>query len=351
MTKTGKNPDHRRGTTVFRKDPDVDVMRVWKTGYEPAPSLAEQLAADHADQESPVPGQQETHQYGGDPDDDGLGLDVPEPDELTAPGVTVLDGLEQFAAPDSEAAQVIPLNVAPVPELPPYDEAAVPVQVCGNGHESPAGAKFCMECGEPFQVQAATADWTCQNGHLIDKAAKFCMECGDARPDLRAPVAGAGVVAELSARVTPEAMLNPEQRAERERLHAAALRAGREDRELVFQRANPDRPGIWLHVRKSGWSFAGVVWMRGQNIYLEEGTLRWQEAQDWIGLDEAGQTARWGRECFRLGKWPGKQSYAEATEADYQKVGAAGAPSREQLAAADQAEAARGGGVPAPVLY
>ena len=159
------------------------------------------------------------------------------------------------------------------------------------------------------------------------------------------------MVAELSARVTPEAMLNPEQRAERERLHAAALRAGREDRELVFQRANPDRPGIWLHVRKSGWSFAGVVWMRGQNIYLEEGTLRWQEAQDWIGLDEAGQTARWGRECFRLGKWPGKQSYAEATEADYQKVGAAGAPSREQLAAADQAEAARGGGVPAPVLY
>jgi hypothetical protein len=344
-----------QGTTVLRDNPAVDPVKVWREGYQSPPTLAEQLAEPEA-QEIPVPGHEETHQYGEDgPDDEELEPGDPEPDPLTAPKVT-----ELLADPPPEEGGVIPLEVVPGPGVAemiqlqqrmfPPAPAADPAnlrEVCTSGHESPWGAKFCQECGIPFQVTAA--DWTCQNGHLIDASAKFCQECGDARPDLRAPVAGAGVAAELSARVTPESMLSPEEKAARAAQHAAALRMGAENPNVVFQSGNPGRPGVWLHVRKSGWTVFGVVWMRAQNIYLEEGTPRWAEAQDWIHLDEAAQTARWGRECFRLGKWPGKQSYADITEADYQRIGGSNVPTPEQLAAADRAEAARAGGVPPPM--
>jgi hypothetical protein len=315
----GKKP--HQGTTVKRDDPDVDPVKVWKEGFEPSPTLAEQLAVSLT-QEILVPGH-----------------------------------LEAFAQPDSNEGRVIPMPqvVAGLdPEALALEDArqlaGAVFQMCAKGHEAPGGAKFCPECGEPFQVtaEAAPNEWTCQSGHLIHWDAKFCQECGDARPDLRAPVSGAGLAAEMMARPAPEETLTPEQKAARAAQHAAALRMGAEDPQQVIEKPRAGSRTILFHVRKSGWTFAGVVWMRGQEIELAEGTARWQEAQDFIHLDEAGQVARWGRECFRLGPWPGQRSYTQAV-GDYQAVTGSGAPTLDQLQQADAQEAARGRGVPAPM--
>jgi len=353
-----KNPGSKPGTTVTKQNPEVDPVAVWEQGFKPQPTLAEQLAAslEPEDQEIAVPGQTETHQYGEDPEPE-LEPGAPEPDEAFAPKVTELGHLEVFAEPDPADAQVIPLNVVPV--LPPYDEAAVPVQVCANSHESPAGAKFCMECGEGLSPAAMDTpvpprEWTCARGHLIAWEGKFCMECGDQRPDLKAPVAGAGALAELAARPVPYEMLSPAERAERDRMHAAALREGSRDRPLVFEPPSGTRPVLVFHIVKSGWTFAGNVWMRGQEIKLEEGSPRWQEAQRFIHWSDQEQVDSYGCVRWKLGPWPFRTSYADGA-GSFQKLGGLDGkgqvtgPTEEQLAQADEAERRRDGGVPRPM--
>ncbi|MEO7117598.1 MAG: zinc ribbon domain-containing protein, partial [Candidatus Limnocylindrales bacterium] len=39
------------------------------------------------------------------------------------------------------------------------------------GHENPAGAKFCLECGTPFNRNCPDC------GHSV-VGGKFCIECG-----------------------------------------------------------------------------------------------------------------------------------------------------------------------------
>ncbi len=217
-----------------------------------------------------------------------------------------------------------------------------------------------MECGEDYNaVIDATPpvpqDWACVRGHLIDAAAKFCMECGDQRPDLKPPVAGAGVAAELAARPVPMEELTPEERAHRERLHAAALRAGREDPARVIERPSGQRPVLTFHIVRSGWTWAGQVWYRGQEISLEEGTPRWDEAQRFINWSEAEQMERYGCIRWRLGPWPFRKSYTEIEPGSYQKLtsldgrGQVTGPGIEQLRQADEQERRRAGGVPRPM--
>src|SRR6266851_5741359 len=358
-----------RGLTS--RDPVVDPVRAWREGVDAVPTMAERLAEDLAPQLAPgqrelspkeqltffgqeTPGQRQTHQYGepnrqlptDSPDELELEPDAPSP---VAPKVSELlqpDELANFKVPDPDAESVLPLKVAQdfldshdqavaavlrQPEmdtgpLPPgeylQDEQELATQVCSGGHESPASAKFCMECGAPFSVQAEPErEWTCQRGHLADWAARFCMECGDSRPDLKAPVAGAGLAAEMAARPVPDAELTPESRAERERLHAAALRLGREDPNLVYAQPSGQQPTVLFYVLKSGWTFAGEVWMRGQEIELEQGTLRWAEAQRFINWTDAEQYEQYGRLCWRLGPWPGRKSYAQVEPGSYQRLG------------------------------
>lgn len=325
----------KHGTSVDKKNPTGDPVDAWLHGATPPPALSEKLAVA---QEIPVPSHTKTHQYGDDLPDD-------EPDA---------GGEEEPAAPVvPELAGVDPLGF--LPELPA-------VQVCSNLHESPPGAKFCMECGEPFRVQAeipveALREWTCAGGHLIAGDAKFCMECGDQRPDLKAvaPVAGAGVAAELAARPTPYEMLSPQERAQRDALHAAAVREGSRDVPLQFERPPEGVPGTTtIYVEKSGWTFAGNVWMRGQEITLVPGTARWQEAQRWIHWTDEEQFQNYGCIRWRRGRWPGRRSYMDIEPGSYQRLGGlsggeVAGPTKEQLLQADAAEAARAGGVPAPL--
>lgn len=73
---------------------------------------------------------------------------------------------------------------------------------CPGGHKSPAGSKFCTECGRPV---AALSVVLCPGGHANAPGSKFCTECGHALQAILAappvspippvPVAGPAVVA------------------------------------------------------------------------------------------------------------------------------------------------------------
>lgn len=368
-----------------KNDPVVDVLKVWREGHEPVPTLAEQLAEElpptvrHDQRVIPAEDVQFYFpQADADPEDSAPEPDSAGPSELAAAlevlpedpapvgrEPVVLDGLEQFKPEDPTEAVVLPLEVADAPDsklagiIKEAFEQELPaaIQVCSGSHESPAGAKFCMECGQAFTVEAQpppSRDWTCNLGHLIDAAAKFCMECGDQRPDLKAPVSGAGLAAEMQARVTPAELLSPEQRAERERQHAGALRAGAENPQPVIERPSGQRPTITFHIVKSGWTWAGLVWYRGQEITLEEGTPRWHEAQRFINWSEQEQMDRYGCIRWRLGPWPFRKSYVDGAGA-VQKLatldgkGQVAGPTEDQLRQADELERRRGGGVPRPM--
>jgi zinc-ribbon domain len=204
---------------------------------------------------------------------------------------------------------------------------------------APEGGKFCSQCG----VQAGPG-------------ARFCAHCGS--PMSPAPVAGAGYLAEAGARVTgrprPVEELSPAERAERERLHLQAMQAGRTDPPLQF--APSQEPAVTIHFVSNGFSFAGVVWMRGQEIKMGPDHPRWAEAQAWIHLDEPGQVERYGRVMFRSGPWPFRQTYRDGVGAYEQRSGLAAneapvtGPTADQLAQADEMERRRNGAVPLPTL-
>jgi hypothetical protein len=396
-----------RGLTS--KDPVVDPVKAWHEGVDALPTMAERLAEDLQPELAPgqreltpkeqlaffgqeSPGQHQTHQYGEqnpppptdapdeleagpeDPSpvapkvsellqpDELANFKVPAPDEGGVLPVEVarefqdaLDRQEQAVEQATLARLVVPADLSPPPE---YLQDKQVAQVCPGGHESPAGAKFCMECGESFSVATETpAEWHCGLGHKSAWAAKFCMECGAQRPDLIAPVTGAGLAVEMAMRPAPEAELTPAARAERERLHAAALRLGREDPGVVYSRPSGQQPTVLFHVLKSGWTFAGQVWMRGQEIELEQGTPRWAEAQRFINWSDAEQYEQYGRLCWRLGPWPGRRSYTQVEPGSYQRLGPLSkngqevlGPTEEMLRRADEMEAQRGRGVPQPLF-
>lgn len=73
-----------------------------------------------------------------------------------------------------------PLPAAePAASVPPSSASAAEVvgpgvtsqTFCSEGHVSPSGARFCLECGE------ALGSVTCPNGHAMPRKAKFCSEC------------------------------------------------------------------------------------------------------------------------------------------------------------------------------
>lgn len=187
------------------------------------------------------------------------------------------------------------------------------------GHPNALGVRFCGRCGLPMDAQAPT-------------------------PAVTAP-----------ARPRPAAELSPEELAERERQHAAAVAAAArfEQAEPEFVRAEGE--AVLIHFIADGLTAFGQVWYRGQELEIGPDHPRWAEARRWITMTRMQQIEKWSEQKFDFGPWPGRRSYADAegsfeqvTVADPQGNAVAYAgPTQAQLLAADEAERRRGRAVPA----
>src|SRR5712692_4394867 len=200
---------------------------------------------------------------------------------------------------------------------------------CPRGHTVSAGMKFCPECGSETRVPGPPK---CPNGHEFPEDAKFCAVCG---VSLSAPL--------------PVAPLTPEEKISKERAHQIALEMGKVNPVTVFApgRTPQGVSSAVIHFLVDGFTAFGNVWMRGQEIELWPGHPRWQEAQSWITLDVPGQYARFGRQIFGNGPWPGARSYTAGTGhlqalKSVSGDGAVSEPTEEELKKADAAEQQRG---------
>jgi hypothetical protein len=213
------------------------------------------------------------------------------------------------------AEQLAPSAPAPAPEAP--KKAG---RQCAFGHEAEAGARFCPVCGLSMNAQVPTAP---------------------ADPE--------------AARPKPAAVLTPEERAEREAQHAQAMAAAAQFEHAPEQILPSKGEVITIHFIEDGLTVFGRVWYRGQELAIGPDHPRWPEAVGWITLDRAGQYNRWNRQYFDRGPWPFQRSYVDPA-AHYENLralsgdGTLAGPSEEELRRADEAEARRGRGVPAPAL-
>lgn len=239
-------------------------------------------------------------------------------------------------------------EVVPVPEgLVASGVMTLTQPVCPDGHAVAASMRFCPECGRELTVPGPL---TCSNGHEVTTDARFCPTCG-------VPLAESAIFSgSADHRPRPEAELSEAERAERLRKHDQALRLGRENPAMAYVpgQAPSGARRVIVHFLVDGFGAFGNVWYRGQEIELWEGHPRWSEAQAWINLDTAQQYAKYGREVFRPGPWPGAQSYT-AGAGRFQELkaidgeGAIPQPTAEELARADEAERRRGRRVPMPL--
>lgn len=257
---------------------------------------------------------------------------------------TVVDPVAVWRAGEVQAGDTVD-----IPHGPGYTTTTttnITLEMVPDTPEELAGI-FCAQCGEK-----STA------------AAKFCFACGN--PMHAAPVAGAGFAAEQGARVTrpdlnqfrpkPEAELTSEERAERMRQHSEAVKLGQADPPLRYVPSqSPD--SILIHIVEDGFTFAGQVWMRGQELEIGPDHPRWEEVQRWINMDDFAQMDRYGKIRFRKGPWPGRRSYTEgAGSFDPIMIGSGenavryAGPKVEELAQADARERQRGRAVPAPTF-
>jgi hypothetical protein len=162
------------------------------------------------------------------------------------------------------------------------------------------------------------------------------------------PLAGAAT----ASRPKPAAELTPEERAERERQHAAALAAARR-----FEQAEPtyvptEGEAVLIHFVADGFTAFGQVWFRGQEMEIGPGHPRWAEARRWITLSRFEQIDRYGEQKFDFGPWPGRPYVDAAGSFERLVTGPKDAPvpvpvpTAAQLAQAQEAEVRRGRAVP-----
>lgn len=223
--------------------------------------------------------------------------------------------------------------------------------VCPNGHAVTSAMKFCPQCG--LEIPDSSKPPRCRNGHEAGLADRFCSMCGvSMAPE---PTIRQAMTLMEDVRPRPDSELNEAERADRQRQHAAALRMGQQNPDPVLYSGNPPgKESVIIHVLVDGFGAFGQVWMRGQEMELWPGHPRWREAQDWIGLDVPGQYARWGRQMFGYGLWPGIGTYT-AGAGMFQPLkqlsgeGEIAQPTEEELARADEAERRRARRVPMPL--
>ena len=188
----------------------------------------------------------------------------------------------------------------------------------------------------------------CVLGHKNELTAKFCSDCGLSMALQASPLAGAAT----ASRPKPAAELTPEERAERERQHAAALAAARR-----FEQAEPtyvptEGEAVLIHFVADGFTAFGQVWFRGQEMEIGPGHPRWAEARRWITLSRFEQIDRYGEQKFDFGPWPGRPYVDAAGSFERLVTGPKDAPvpvpvpTAAQLAQAQEAEVRRGRAVP-----
>lgn len=202
-------------------------------------------------------------------------------------------------------------------------KVVAPVSACGLGHENVAGARFCATCGLPMDALPAAP----------------AVSLDEFRPK-------------------PADQLTDEERAERDRQHAAALAAVSHFEALppVYQPSETE--AILIHFVEDGFTFAGQVWYTGQEIQIGPDHPRWQEVLPWILLTRFEQVERYGKQYFDRGPWPGRPSYTDAAgnfeqlyasrDAQGNPTGGFAGPGEEALRRADEAERRRNRAVPLP---
>lgn len=217
---------------------------------------------------------------------------------------------------------------------------------CPGGHPVTSAMKFCPQCG--LAIPDPSKPPQCRNGHEVSLADKFCAMCGASMAEVP-PESG---VREYR----PAGELSDAERADRERQHVAAVRLGKEMPAVVYTSgsAPPGVPTVIIHILQDGFCVFGQVWMRGQELEVWEGHPRWHEMQRLLREDVSVQYARYGRQMFGMGLWPGAKSYT-AGAGKFQPLkqisgdGEINQPTEEELARADEAERRRGRRVPLPL--
>lgn len=196
----------------------------------------------------------------------------------------------------------------------------------------------------------SAAGAACLLGHPNVPGARFCAHCGLSM-DAQQPAPG------QVTRPKPAAELTPEERAERERQHAAAVAAARR-----FEQAQPefvptDGEAVLIHFIADGFTAFGEVWFRGQELEIGPEHPRWAEARQWITLSRFEQIDRYGEHKFDQGPWPGRP-YADAAGSFEQLMTGpkdnpvpVPVPGQEELARAQDAERRRGRAVPMLNFY
>ena len=203
----------------------------------------------------------------------------------------------------------------------------------------------------PEKVPAAKNPSLCALGHPNSPGASFCATCG-LNMSAQAPAPAAEV-----SRPKPASQLTPEERAERDRQHADALRAAAAFEAQQPDYVPPEGKTVLIHFIEDGLTFAGQVWYRGQEIEIGPAHPRWEQARAWILLDRFGQIERWGKQFFDRGPWRGR-GYLDGIN-DFEKLSAGkdeqgnpvtfAGPGEEALRRAEEAERRRGRSVPAPL--
>lgn len=161
-------------------------------------------------------------------------------------------------------------------------------------------------------------------------------------------------------RPKPYSQLSDAERAERDQQHAQALAVAQqfESQQLQYQPSRGE--SILIHFVDDGFTFAGQVWYRGQEVEIGPDHPRWNEVLSWITLDKYQQIERWGKQYFDHGPWPGRKSYADGAtsfetlyagrDAQGNLTGSYRGPGEQALAQADEAERRRQRAVPLPAF-
>lgn len=151
-----------------------------------------------------------------------------------------------------------------------------------------------------------SAAQACPLGHDL-QGARFCPECGLPAGDMAlAPRVDLEAVREA---VRPGSSLDPAERARRDREHVEAIAANaRAEQEVVdiSQQPDPSAQKILIHFVEDGFTWAGKVWNRGDELELGPQHPRWEDALRWIRLTKQEQFQRYGRVFFDFGPFPGR---------------------------------------------
>jgi len=148
----------------------------------------------------------------------------------------------------------------------------------------------------------------CPLGHHNATTARFCAECGLPLGEMvLAPRVDLDAVRQA---VRPGAALTAAEQQRRDREHMEAIAANlRAEQEVVdiSQQDDPSTHKVLIHFVEDGFTWAGRVFNRGDELELGPEHPRWESAVGWIRLAKDEQFRRYGRVFFDYGRYPGRQ--------------------------------------------